>query len=161
MSENQSMSRPYPRYYAVNDRPVKIVKLPDGGSDALAFDWSTGGFAPDRSYFERTGDHGKDIDQLTEEKFTALVRVLREPIVKRLCDTPLTWEHTGDGEVPFRTSVGARVLTIRLNDFPAEPLCTLMVDGEEIEDIEDWPEAWVRPSPPQALLDKLGIKNGQ
>jgi hypothetical protein len=67
------MAKPYPWYYAVNDRPVKIVQRPDGSGDALAFDWSTGGFVTDRSSFARTLEHGMDIDALTEEQFRALV----------------------------------------------------------------------------------------
>jgi hypothetical protein len=46
-----------------------------------------------------------------------------------------------------------QVMTIRVNDFPAEPLYTLLVDGEEVEDLEDWPEAWTRP---EALVPSGG-----
>jgi hypothetical protein len=140
------MTMPYPRYYAINDRPVKIVLLPDGGSDALAFDWSTGGFVPERSYFRKVTEGG-DVDQLTEEEFTDRVSTLRLSISAKRRSTALVWEQTGDGEVPFQTKVGARVLTIRVNDFPAEPLYTLLVDGEAVEDLNDWPAAWVKPSP--------------
>jgi hypothetical protein len=139
------MTKPYPWYYAVNDRPVKIVELPDGGADALAFDWETGGFVVDRSYFRRTTEHGKDIDQLTEQTFTALVNALREPISAKRRAMPLVWQPTGDGETPFSTKLGDRVLTIRVNDFPAEPLYTLAVDGEAVEDLDEWPEAWRKP----------------
>jgi hypothetical protein len=141
------MTKPYPWYYAVNDRPVKIIELPDGSGDALAFDWATGGFVVDRSYFRRTVDHGKDIDELTEAQFTARVRALREPIAAKRRATPLVWEATGEGEFPFRTKVGDRVLTIRVNDFPAEPLYSVLVAGESVEDLDDWPAAWVKPSP--------------
>jgi hypothetical protein len=34
---------------------------------------------------------------------------------------------------------------IRLGDFPAEPLYTLLVDGAEIESFDAWPAAWTRP----------------
>ena len=73
------MARPYPWYYAVNDRPVKIVELPDGGADALVFEAATGRFIPDRSYFGRVLETGigKDIDQLTEAEFEALATALR------------------------------------------------------------------------------------
>jgi hypothetical protein len=121
------------------------VERPDGSGDALAFDWSTGGFVSDRSYFARTFEHGKDVDQLTEDEFTALVRSLRETISEKRRTTRLVWEHTGDGEMPFRTNVGERVLTIRVNDFPAEPIYSLLVDGEQVEDLDDWPGTWVRP----------------
>jgi hypothetical protein len=162
---NASSSRPSLArgYYAVNDRPVKLVECENGSGDALAFDGKTGGFVPDRSYFARTPrtlEHGKDIDQLTEAQFTAIVAALRLPICETLHAMPLVWEHTGDGEVPYRTTIGERVLTVRVNDFPAEPLYTLLVDGDEVEHLEDWPEAWQKPATPQARLDKLGIKAG-
>lgn len=34
---------------------------------------------------------------------------------------------------------------IRMNDFPAEPLYTLIVDGNEIIHFNDWPENWSKP----------------
>jgi hypothetical protein len=68
-------SNTYPRYYAVNDRPVKIVK--------------------------------------------ACRPVERERVAPNL---------------PFVTRVGERALTIRLSDFPAEPLYTLLAEGDEIAD---------------------------
>ncbi|MBA3540911.1 MAG: hypothetical protein H0T79_14965 [Deltaproteobacteria bacterium] len=67
----------------------------------------------------------------------------------------IAWDHTGDGVVPYRATIDGRVHEIRINDFPAEPLYTLLVDGEEVEDLDDWPVAWTRPATPQALLDKL------
>lgn len=149
------MPKPFPWYYAVNDRPVQIVELPSGGADALIFDFATGGFVPDRSYFGRVSDTGigKDVDQLTAEEFHRLVAALRRPIAARRRATPLVWERTGDGEFPYRIQVKGSTLTLRVNDFPAEPLYTLLVDGQEVEDLEDWPPAWVRPALPQALRD--------
>lgn len=139
--------RPYPWYYAVNDRPVKLVETTDGGLDALAFDWKTGGFVPDRSYFSAISEHGfKDVDQLSAEQFEALVSSLRQPIAEKLHAAPLVWEPTGDGEFPYRTKVGEQVLTIRVNDFPAEPLYSVLVGGEAIEDLDDWPAAWKKPT---------------
>src|SRR4051812_37096005 len=96
--------RPYPWFYAVNDRPVKLVETADGGLDALAFDWRTGGFVPDRSYFSAISEHGtKDVDQLTAQQFDAIVSALRQPISEKRLVTPLVWEGTGDGEFPYRT----------------------------------------------------------
>lgn len=152
------MSKPLPWYFAVNDRPVKMVRLPGGGSDTLVFDWSTGGFVSDLGYSEHVFTPGKDVDQFTEEEFEARVRALREPILERLHAQDLVWQHTGDGVIPYTTKLGERVLTVRVNDFPAEPLYTLLVDGEAVEDLDDWPGAWTMPAPPQALLDKLGVK---
>ena len=42
---------------------------------------------------------------------------------------PIRWEHSGDGEFPYHAEVDGRTLTVRVNDFPAEPLYTLIVDG--------------------------------
>ena len=149
--------RPYPWFYAVNDRPVKLVKTADGGLDALAFDWKTGGFVPDRRYFSDISEHGtKDVDQLTAHEFEALLIALRRPIVENLVNTRIVWEATGDGEFPYRAKLGEQTLTIRVNDFPAEPLYSLLVGGDAIEDLDDWPAAWVRPEDPPELLAKFG-----
>lgn len=142
------MARPYPWYYAVNDRPVKIVELPDGGADALVFEAATGRFIPDRSYFGRVLETGigKDIDQLTEAEFEALAPALRRSASEQRQASRIVWEATGDGEFPYRAEVGGHTFTIRVNDFPAEPLYTLLVGDHEVEDLEDWPSPWVRPA---------------
>lgn len=149
------MTRHYPKYYAVNDRPVKIVQLPDGGADALVLDWSTGAFIPDRSYFGRTMEHGKDIDSFTKEQFDTRVALLRVEIVNKLHASPLVWERTGNPMTPYATKVRDQTLTIRLNDFPAKPMYTMLAEGQEIMSMEDWPDAWVCPDPPQHLHDRL------
>jgi hypothetical protein len=140
------MAKPYPWYYAVNDRPVKIVQLPDGGTDALVFDFTTGSFIPDRSYLARVAETGigKDVDQLTEGEFQALVADLRRSVSEQRQARPIVWEQTGDGEFPYRGEVDGRTFTIRVNDFPAEPLYTLLIEGQEVEDLDDWPSAWVK-----------------
>lgn len=78
-------SKPYPRHYAVNDRPVKLVLLPSGELDALVFDFATGELVPDRSYFARVSETGigKDVDQLTESEFDTLVAELRRSLSER------------------------------------------------------------------------------
>ena len=151
------MSKPYPWYYAVNDRPVKIVELSDGSVDCLVFDFTTGGFTLDRRYFSHTLDTGigKDVDQFTEVEFEQIVVELRRAISEERQATPIAWEHTGDGEFPYRAHIKGRTFTIRVNNFPDEPLYTLLVDGQEIEDLEDWPSPWVRPGIPKALLDMV------
>lgn len=140
------MTRPYPWYYAVNDRPVKVVELADGGADVLVFDWATGAFTPDRSYWEQLSSTGKDVDQLTESQFDVRVGLLRQPIVEKHVTSSIAWESAGDGELPYRASVDGHVYTIRVNDFPEEPLYTLLVDGQEIVDLDDWPAAWIKPN---------------
>ncbi|MEV6924878.1 hypothetical protein AB0M46_10260 [Dactylosporangium sp. NPDC051485] len=72
-----------------------------------------------------------------------------------LTDLPIAWEHSGDGEFPYLAEVDGRQLTVRVNDFPAEPLYTLIVDGAELAGLDDWPGAWLRPPAPQHLLDLI------
>jgi hypothetical protein len=75
--------------------------------------------------------------------------------VDDLLGAAVVWKHTSDAEFPYAADVDGRRFVIRINDFPAEPLYTVMSEGEELCDLEDWPKAWVRPSPPQELLDLL------
>lgn len=138
--------RPYPWFYTVNDRPVKLVQTADGGVDALAFDCNTGGFVPERRYFTEISDHGfKDVDQLSAQEFDALVAICRLPAIARLLTRQLSWEQTEDGEFPYRTNIGGQELRIRVNDFPAEPLYSLLIDNDVVEDLDDWPPAWKMP----------------
>ena len=73
-----------------------------------------------------------------------LITALRRHIVAGLVAMPIVWEPTGDGEVPYRAEVDGRPCRVRVNDFPVEPLYTLLVEGEALADLEDWPAAWVK-----------------
>jgi hypothetical protein len=57
----------------------------------------------------------------------------------------IRWRSTGDGEWPYRATVGGHDLAVRVNDFPAEPMYTLFVGEVAITDLEDWPSVWTRP----------------
>lgn len=70
-----------------------------------------------------------------------------------LTAVPIAWQHSGDGEYPYHAEVDGRALAVRVNDFPAEPLYTLIVDGAESVDLDDWPSVWRRPPVPSHLLD--------
>ena len=78
-----------------------------------------------------------------------LVAGLRRYIVAVLVATPITWESTGDGVIPYRANVEGRTCLIKVNEFPAEPLYSLLVDGEALADLEDWPAGWVKPTAPR------------
>lgn len=58
---------------------------------------------------------------------------------------PVRWQGTDDGEFPYVASVEGQQWRLRVNDFPAEALYTLLINGEEIADYDDWPAAWQRP----------------
>ena len=66
-------------------------------------------------------------------------------IVARCLIDPIQWEAGRDGEFPFQTTIDGRRREIRVNDFPAEPLYTLIIDDQPVLDLEDWPAVWKRP----------------
>ncbi|BAE52409.1 hypothetical protein [Paramagnetospirillum magneticum] len=58
---------------------------------------------------------------------------------------PIQWLASGGAEYPYFATVDGQRWRVRVNDFPAEALYTLLVDAREVEDFDDWPTAWVRP----------------
>ena len=61
------------------------------------------------------------------------------------CGRRLSWRATGDAEFPYAVAVEGRGWLIRINDFPVDALYTLLIDGGELGDFDDWPPAWRRP----------------
>jgi hypothetical protein len=55
------------------------------------------------------------------------------------------WTTAADAEHPYEASADGHHWVLRLGDFPAEPLYTLVVDGDEIGSFDTWPSAWTRP----------------
>jgi hypothetical protein len=77
--------------------------------------------------------------------------VAMDPVAD-LTTEALAWQPTGDGEFPYTTVHDGQRLRIRVNDFPAEPLYTLIADDREAVDLDDWPTAWTRPkATPESL----------
>jgi hypothetical protein len=79
MSKNSDL----PQYYAVNDRPVKMIATSEGGRDVLAMNMRTGKFERDMSYGYQIHEPGKDVDQFTEQEFKEYVAVLKQSILAR------------------------------------------------------------------------------
>ena len=44
--------------------------------------------------------------------------------------------------IVFEATVGGFQWLIRLNDFPDEPLYSLLVDGAEVIHFDEWPQIW-------------------
>ena len=51
-----------------------------------------------------------------------------------------------DAERPYRATVDSVEWLVRINDFPSEPLYTLLVGGVATFDLDEWPGAWLRPA---------------
>lgn len=60
-------------------------------------------------------------------------------------EVALVWSPTGDAECPYEAHVEAQRWRVRVGDFPAEALYTLLVDGAETERFDAWPACWRRP----------------
>lgn len=72
----------FPWYFAIDDRPVKVVPTADGGLDVLILNPSTGELERDMAYLSRCFEPGKNVARLSESEFntrlTALTRNRRE-----------------------------------------------------------------------------------
>jgi hypothetical protein len=69
-----------PKYYAVNDRPVKMIATPEGGLDVLVMNLKTGKFERDMSYGSRVYESGQDVDQFDITEFEDYVVTLQQTI---------------------------------------------------------------------------------
>lgn len=56
------------------------------------------------------------------------------------------WMRTPAAAKPYRASVGASEWSISIDNFPEEPLYTLIIDGNAVGEFDDWPPTWARPS---------------
>jgi hypothetical protein len=65
------------------------------------------------------------------------------------CQRETPWQPgNGKDEICFVAEQGSAEWKIRLNDFPDEPLYTLIADEKEIIHFDDWPSFWTRPEFP-------------
>ena len=124
------MSSPYPWYFVIDGRPIKVVEK-DGGADVLALDPATGAMV--------------SAPQVERAAYMKLLDRLRQPILEGYATAALRWESTGDNEEPYRLAVGGHELTIRLGAFPDEAMYLLHIDGQGVYAIDDWPAAWKKP----------------
>jgi hypothetical protein len=61
-------------------------------------------------------------------------------------DRAITWRRTASAVTPYEADVDGARWVVRVNDFPREPLYTLIVDGAPTLHLEEWPSAWRRPA---------------
>ena len=65
--------------------------------------------------------------------------------LERSLERHVSWTATGQAEFPYTATVCGQVWRIRINDFPVDPLYSLLIDGREAGDFDDWPSCWSRP----------------
>lgn len=113
---------------------------------------------PDSAFWSERGRAVRDREpgRFRRERLAAVLDVYRNLLAKYdVTDTPLVWQHSGSAEFPYTTDARGRRFTIRINDFPEESMYTLMAEGRELQNLEDWPAKWTMPDPPQELVDRL------
>ena len=49
-------------------------------------------------------------------------------------------------EFPYFATVSDQEWRIRINDFPAEPMYTLVINSTAVGDFDEWPDCWRRPA---------------
>lgn len=57
----------------------------------------------------------------------------------------LVWRKTADPNYPYEADFDREKCVIRVNDFPDEHLYTLIVNGVEVANFDDWSAQWKRP----------------
>ena len=58
----------------------------------------------------------------------------------------IVWHETDDTEFPYEANRHNERMIIRLNDFPEEPLYTLIVNDVVLCDFDQWPKHWHKAS---------------
>ena len=65
-------------------------------------------------------------------------------LIQQLLRSRLDWKEVSDNPYLFEGVFQSQKVRLRLNNFPAEPICTLLVDGEE-QHLEEFPSTWTLP----------------
>ena len=60
--------------------------------------------------------------------------------------TAIKWDRSGDSLCPYLAHLNGKIYKIRLNDFPEEPMYSLLMDGEVVESFDSWPKVWHKPA---------------
>ncbi len=64
--------------------------------------------------------------------------------LETLITRPIDWKPSSESRYLFYTVMDGERFELRLNDFPEEPLCTLIGQGRGI-DLEEFGEHWTMP----------------
>lgn len=65
--------------------------------------------------------------------------------INKILESKIDWEKSKTEEYFFQTIFDGRKILLRLNDFPDEPICTIIINSQET-DIEEFPEKWTLPA---------------
>jgi hypothetical protein len=65
--------------------------------------------------------------------------------LEQLRQAHINWEYTNDSKYVFFANFNGKTVRLRLNDFPDEPICTVIINNQEI-DVEPFPDNWLLPT---------------
>jgi hypothetical protein len=65
----------------------------------------------------------------------------------KLLKNAVEFSGTKNPECPLRALVKGQIWDIRVNEFPDLPLYSLLIDGIEAMDFDNWPKRWSRAAP--------------
>ncbi len=122
--------------------PVMSLTPAKGGLAVMGLDRASGAFVPRYDLYTCLREGSIDLDSLDMPAFRALVRQWRERLMQAHCAVASDWIRTGNGEFPLRGEIAGSAALIRVNDFPAEPLYSVLVGGQNIGNLDDWPALW-------------------
>lgn len=69
---------------------------------------------------------------------------MTEDWMQKILHSRIDWETSAESPYLFQAVLEGRAVRLRLNDFPDEPLCTLIVEGKET-DLHEFPPVWTLP----------------
>lgn len=136
--------RTYPGFHTVDDRPVRLERLPTGAVAAYALDLRSGAFGRDDTVLSRIAGRPPGAAEITQGLFDRLVTMLRRAASQSRQVTPMDWTSTTDPAHPYTAELHGVTYLDRINDFPAEAYYTLVVDGQDVDHLDTWPGAWNR-----------------
>jgi hypothetical protein len=61
-------------------------------------------------------------------------------------DWTVQWNQTNNPLYPYRATINGQQWDLQINDFPAEPLYTLLIDSQPQVSFDNWPATWQRPT---------------
>jgi hypothetical protein len=70
----------------------------------------------------------------------------------QILSMPINWISSEDSPYCFYFIFEGEKISLRLNDFPAEPLCSLFY-GDQVVDLDDMPLQWTLPNHRKGKLD--------
>jgi hypothetical protein len=64
--------------------------------------------------------------------------------LKEILKQKIDWQKSDESEYIFNAVIGGKLWKLQLNDFPEEPLCTVIWEGGQ-QDLDDLGEHWTLP----------------